>query len=143
MRTIKACATVLLIALAAILLWEAAWTFLTPTRFHARYFPQCEKVYARYAEVLSAVLPRFQAEDAPEQERQMLCEGLSAYVKGETPEDRIILIPVADIGDFYRQSYTYGLVWAADLSRLIDKNPGIILTALENGWCAYCLTTPQ
>lgn len=143
MKKIKAACHVMLIAAVAIFLWETTWTFMTPTRFHARYLRQCEQVYAEYAEVLSAVLPRLQEADASSQERQMLCSGLYAYVRGDTPEERVIAILVADVGDFYQHSYEYGLVWAADPVRLIEKNPGIILVSLENGWCAYALTTEQ
>lgn len=69
--------------------------------------------------------------------------GVFAYVRGDTPEERIICIPVADIGDFYQHSYAYGLVWAADPARLLEKNPELILVSLGDGWCAYVLTTEQ
>lgn len=69
MKKIKAACQVLLIAAVAIFLWETAWTFMTPTRFHARYLRQCEEVYATYAEVLNAVRPRLQDASAPTQER--------------------------------------------------------------------------
>ena len=143
MKKLKAILSVLLIAVIAIAIWESTWHWLTPERRHERYLRQCVQTYTEYEEVLNTALPRLLDPKTAPDTRQMILDPLIAYVQDASPEDRIIVIPLAGIGDFYQRTYTYGLIWAADYNRLLEKNPDLILVSLENGWCAYASTSPQ
>ena len=143
MKKLKTFLAVLLIAVIAIAVWENAWHWLTPARWHEKHLRQCIDTYTEYEEVLRAVLPRLRGQTAPSEERQLILDPLFAYVHGDTPDTRIIDIPLASIGDFYQHTYSYGLVWAADYDRLLARNPDLILIALPDNWCAYASTRPQ
>ena len=132
-----------LAALLAIAIWEGAWYLLTPSRQHAQYLRDCINTYEEYAEVLNTALPRLRDQAPPAEEDQMILDPLYAYVRGESPDERLIEIPLANFGDFYQNTYSYGLVWAADYDRLLEKNPDMILVSLEDGWCAYANSRPQ
>ena len=143
MKKLKTLLKVLLIAVVSIALWESARYWLTPARWHERYLRSCIDTYAEYEEVLNTVLPRLRDNESPTEDPQMILDPLFAYVRGNSPAERTIDIPLANIGDFYRNTYTYGLLWAADYNRLLEKNPDLVLVSLENGWCAYVSTRPQ
>lgn len=143
MKKQKPLLPLLLIAALSIIIWESALLWLTPTRWHEQRLRHCIETYNEYVEVLNASLPRLQAQEAPAEEGQMILEPLIAYVRGDSPESRMIDIPLTSIGDFYQHTYTYGLVWAADYDHLLTQNPDLILVSLEGGWCAYASTRPQ
>lgn len=137
MRTAKAVLKVMLIAALAIAVWESAWHWLTPERRHDRYLRQCIQTYAAYEEALNAVLPLLRDQEPATDTGQMILDPLYAYVRGESPEERLIDIPLIDFGDFYRYTYAYGLVWTADIERLLEKNPGLVIVSLADSWYAY------
>ena len=143
MKKWKTALAILLIAAIAIAVWESAWHWFTPERRHARYLRQCVETYREYEEVLTAVLPRLRDQAAPTGEGQMVLDPMVAYVRGDSPEDRMIDIPLANFGDFYRYTYTYGLLWAADADRLLAQNPGLVIVALADGWYAYASMQAQ
>lgn len=143
MKKLKTACVVLLIAAMAIGLWESAHQLFSPARWHEQYLHDCIETYAEYKEALNASLPRLLDSETAPDTRQMILDPLIAYVQDASPGDRVIVIPLADIGDFYQRTYTYGLIWAADYNRLLEKNPDLILVSLENGWCAYASTSPQ
>lgn len=143
MKKLKPLLLILLIAALSIIIWESVWLWLTPTRWHEQHLRHCIKTYKEYQEALNTVLPRLQAQEAPAEEGQMILDPLIAYVRGDSPDARMIDIPLASIGDFYQHTYTYGLVWAADYDHLLTQNPDLILVSLESGWCAYASTRPQ
>ena len=143
MKKLKTLLKVLLIAVVSIALWESARYLLSPARQHERYLHSCIETYADYEEVLNTALPRLRDNESPTEERQMILDPLFAYVRGDSPAERIIDIPLANIGDFYRNTYTYGLLWTADYDHLLEKNPDLVLVSLGNGWCAYVSTRPQ
>ena len=143
MKKLKTLLKVLLIAVVSIALWESARYLLSPARQHERYLHSCIETYADYQEVLNTALPQLRDNESPTEERQMILNPLFAYVRGDSPAERIIDIPLANIGDFYRNTYTYGLLWAADYDHLLEKNPDLVLVSLGNGWCAYVSTRTQ
>ena len=143
MKKLKTALAVLLIAAIAIAVWESAWHWLTPERRHERHLRQCVETYAEYKEVLNAVLPRLRDQTAPSDTAQMILDPIAAYVRGDSPDDRLIDIPLANFGDFYRYTYAYGLVWAVDADRVLAQNPGLVIVALENGWYAYARMQAQ
>ena len=137
MKKLKAILSVLLIAVIAIAIWESTWHWLTPERRHERYLRQCVETYTDYRDVLNAALPRLRDQAPATEDPQMILDPLVAYVRGDSPDNRLIDIPLADFGDFYRYTYTYGLVWVADADLLLEKHPGLVIVALDDGWCAY------
>ena len=143
MKTLKAALKLLLIAVIAIAIWENTWHWLTPERRHERHLRQCVQTYTEYEEVLNAALPRLRDQETPTDEAHMILDPLYAYVRGESPDVRLIDIPLANFGDFYQYTYTYGLGWAADVGRLLEKNPGLVIVALGDGWYAYASMHPQ
>ena len=143
MKKLKTLLKVMLIAVVSIALWEGARHWLTPARWHERYLHSCIETYTEYEEVLNTALPRLRDNESPTEDRQMILDPLFAYVRGNSPAEHIIAIPLANIGDFYRNTYTYGLLWAADYNRLLEKNPDLVLVSLGNGWCAYVSTRTQ
>ena len=143
MKKAKTVLTALLIALLAIAIWESAWNWLTPERRHERYLRQCIETYTEYEEVLNAALPRLRDQETPTDKPHMILAPLYAYVRGESPDVRLINIPLVNFGDFYQYTYTYGLAWAADVQRLLEQNPGLVIVALEDGWYAYASMRPQ
>ncbi len=143
MKKLKTLLKVMLIAVVSISLWESARYLLSPARWHERYLHSCIETYAEYEEVLNTALPRLRDNESPTEDRQMILDPLFAYVRGDSPAERIIDIPLANIGDFYRNTYTYGLLWAADYDHLLEKNPDLVLVSLGNGWCAYVSTRTQ
>lgn len=143
MKKLKPLLLILLIAVLSIILWESACLWLTPTRWHEQHLRHCIETYKEYEEVLNAALPQLQVQEVPTEERRMVLDPLVAYVRGDSPDALMIDIPLANIGDFYQHTYTYGLVWAKDYDRLLAQNPDLILVSLEDGWCAYASTQPQ
>ena len=143
MKKWKTTLAVLLIAAVAIAVWESAWHWLTPERRHERHLQQCVETYAEYKEVLNALLSRLRDQTSPSDTAQTILDPLVAYVRDDSPEARIIDIPLANFGDFYRYTYAYGLVWAADADRLLAQNPGLVIVALEDGWYAYASMQAQ
>ena len=143
MKRIKKAFKLLLIAVLAIAVWENTWHWFTPERRHASHLRQCIQIYAEYKEVLNAALPRLRDQETPADDRQMILDPLYAYVRGESPNNRLIDIPLVNFGDFYRYTYTYGLAWAADADQLLAQNPGLVIVSLGNGWYAYASTQAQ
>lgn len=143
MARIKQLAIILLTAVVTIGVYETYWHWTDATHFHKQYLQDCINTYEEYAEILQAVLPRLRDQDTPAQKREMILDPLYANVRGSSPETRVIDIPLNSIGDFYRHTYFYGLVWAADYDVLLAENPELILVTLSDGWCAYVITRPQ
>ncbi|MBQ3157747.1 MAG: hypothetical protein IJB81_12680 [Clostridia bacterium] len=143
MKILRQLAIILLTAAIAIGAYETYWHWTDATHFHKQYLRSCISTYEKHADILQAVLPRLRDQEIPANPREMILDPLVAYIRGDTPESRVIEIPLESIGDFYRHTYLYGLVWAADYDLLLAKNPEMILISLENGWCAYVTTHPQ
>lgn len=136
-------AAILLTALVAIGAYETYWRWTDAAYFHREHLRSCISTYEEYAEVLNAALPRLRSMDAPSITREMILDPIGAFVQGDSADTRVIDIPLNSIGDFYRHTYTYGLIWTADYDRLLAQYPELILVSLADGWCAYVITRHQ
>ena len=143
MKILKQLAVILLTAVVTIGVYETYWHWMDATHFHKQYLQDCIKIYEEYAAILQIALPRLRDQETPQQKCEMILDPLCAYVRGDSPETRVIEIPLNSIGDFYRHTDFYGLVWAADYNLLLSENPDLILVTLSDGWCAYVITRPQ
>ncbi len=144
MKSLKQILLVLLIAAVSVLLWEAVHVF-TPERMNTRGLAACKAAFSANQAALNDARPALTALAGVTDEAQPIDGKLYAYVRGTSAEECMIVVPVMNVGDFYQNTYTFGLVWAtdADPSRLAEKNPHIILVSLEDGWFAYAITRPQ
>ena len=136
-------AVILLTALLAVGVYETYRRWTDPTHFHREHLRSCTSTYEEYKGVLNAALPALRDLDTPSVTRRMILDPISAYVSGESADAKVIDIPLSSIGDFYRHTYSYGLLWAADYDRLLTQYPELILVSLADGWCAYVITRRQ
>jgi len=141
MKTAKRWLPLLLAAALAILVWEGSRAF-TPAHMYDRGLSTCKAAFAENQAALNEALPNLLAIAGTVNEPQALPSGLYAYAQG-TPAAPCIAVPVKSVGDFYQNTYTFGLVWTADVDPLAEKNPGIILISLTDGWYAYAISAPQ
>ena len=142
-KVIRQIAVILLTALVAIGAYEFYWRWTDSTYFHREHLRNCISTYEEYEEILNAALPGLRDLDTPRITRRMILDPISAYVSGESADAKVIDIPLNSIGDFYRHTYSYGLIWAADYDRLLAQYPEMILVSLADGWCAYVITRHQ
>ena len=142
-KVIRQIAVILLTALVAIAAYEFYWRWTDATYFHREHLRSCISTYEEYAEVLNAALPGLRDLDTPRITRRMILDPISAYVSGESADAKVIDIPLSSIGDFYRHTYSYGLIWATDYDHLLAQYPEMILISLADGGCAYVITRHQ
>ncbi len=122
--------------------WEIIQSF-SKKQIIVRGLSSCQKVFVPNQTALNEALPALIARAGTNDKPQAIDNSLHAYVQGDSPEDCVIIVPTKSVGDFYRFTYDFGLVWATDVNRLAEKNPSIILVALEDGWWAFASVQPQ
>ena len=144
MKSLKQLLWVLLIAVVSILLWEGVHAF-TPEQMNTRGLAACKAAFAANQATLNDARPALIALAGTTDEAQPINGKLYAYVRGSSADACMIEVPVMNIGDFYQNTYAFGLEWAtdADPSRLSEKNPHLILVSLEDGLFAYANSRPQ
>ncbi len=105
------------------------------------HVPYCRAQYARNADILADHLPDILAEKPNEWYPLFPMEAGACRI--ESQDTTAVYIPMADYGDFYRHTYQYGILWTEEPAALLERNPGLSLTELENGWFVYALIKPQ
>ncbi|MDD6050388.1 MAG: hypothetical protein PUC00_03820 [Clostridiales bacterium] len=142
MKTFKKAFSLLVFAAVSIAIWEAVQSF-SYEQMNVSGLSSCKRVYVANQTKLNEALPALIALAGTNDSPQAVDNNLHAYVHGSSAENCAVVIPVRNVGDFYQNTYDFGLVWTTDVSRLAGKNPSIILVALADGWWAYASVRPQ
>lgn len=142
MNRMKKLLSFLLTAALSIAVWEFAQSFCYQ-QIIVRGLSFCQRVFVANQTTLNEALPSLIVLTDTQSDPQSLGSNLYAFVRGASPDDCTIIVPVRSVGDFYRFTYDFALVWTADINRLAAENPAISLVALEDGWWAVASVKPQ